>query len=115
MLTCPHTFLYFWGMTLAELYSDEIKALCQQYKVKRLYAFGSIVKGGFTSESDIDLIVDFEPLSNKEYADNYFHLKFAIEDKFNRSVDLLEEKEIKNPYFKKNIEGYKQTIYASGN
>jgi predicted nucleotidyltransferase len=100
-------------MTLSELYSDEIKALCLKYKVKRLSAFGSIVKGGFNKESDIDLIVDFEPLSNEEYTDNYFYLKFALEDKFHRSIDLLEEKEIKNPHFKKNIDAHQQTIYAS--
>jgi predicted nucleotidyltransferase len=82
---------------------------------KRLSAFGSIVKGGFTSESDIDLIVDFEPLSNKEYTDNYFNLKFAIEYKFNRSVDLLEETEISNPYFKRDIEAHRIIIYGQRN
>lgn len=99
-------------MSLAELYSDEIKALCKLYKVKRLSAFGSIVKGGFTSESDIDLIVDFEQLSDREYKRNYFNLMFALEDKFRRSVDLIEESEIRNPYFKQNVEAHKTLIYG---
>jgi uncharacterized protein len=102
----------FEGMNLAELYSEEVKALCRQYKVKRLSAFGSLVRGGFRDDSDIDLIVDFEPLSLSEYGRNYFNLKFALEDHFHRTVDLLEEQEIKNPYFKKNIDAYRQIIYA---
>lgn len=99
-------------MSLAELYTDEIKALCQKYKVRRLSVFGSLVKGGFNEKSDIDLIVDFEPLSNKEYTDNYFDLMFALEDKFHRPVDLVEETEIRNPYFIKNIEAHKKLIYG---
>jgi predicted nucleotidyltransferase len=104
--------LYFYSMNLLDLYADDIKALCLKYKVKKLSAFGSLVKGNFNEESDIDLIVDFESLSNKEYADNYFALKFALEDKFGRSVDLLEESELKNPYFKKDLDTHRQTVYG---
>lgn len=99
-------------MNLLELYADEIRELCRQYKVKKLSAFGSIIKGGFHQDSDIDLIVDFEPLSYSEYADNYFALKFALEDFFQRPVDLLEEQEIRNPYFKENINSHQQIVYA---
>jgi hypothetical protein len=99
-------------MTLSDLYADDIKALCRKYKVKKLSAFGSLVKGAFNEESDIDLIVDFEPLSNREYKENYFSLLFALEDKFGRSVDLLEESQLKNPYFKQNIESHQKLIYA---
>ena len=28
---------------------------------------------------------------------NYFELKFALQDAFNRPIDLLEEKAVKNP------------------
>ena len=47
-----------------------------------------------------------------DYADNYFDLKFSLENIFKRSVDLLEEKAIKNPYFKKVVEEKKQLIYG---
>lgn len=100
-------------MNLLEIYADEIRELCRKHKVKKLSAFGSIIKGGFRQDSDIDLIVDFEPLSYNEYADHYFALKFALEDKLGRSVDLLEGKEITNPFFKNNIASYQKTIYAA--
>lgn len=97
-------------MTLEELYSDDVKALCLRYKVKRLSVFGSLVKGGFREDSDIDLIVDFEPLSNREYKDNYFNFQFALEDKFQRPVDLIEAPQIRHPYFKRNVEAHQKLV-----
>lgn len=88
-----------------------IHALCKSHKVKSLYAFGSVVTGKFNEDSDIDMIVDFSDVDLLDYADNYFDLKFSLEDKFNRRVDLLEEKAIKNPYFKDAIEESKLLIY----
>lgn len=97
-------------MNLLDLYADEIKALCRQYRVKKLSAFGSIIKGGFHKDSDIDLIVDFEPLSDREYKNNYFNLQFALEDKFGYPVDLIEASPIRNPYFKQNTESHQKQI-----
>ncbi|MGZ8537956.1 MAG: nucleotidyltransferase family protein [Flavisolibacter sp.] len=81
--------------------------------MKTLYAFGSVLTNQFNHESDIDLIVDFELQDTDHYADNYFNLKFALEDTFKRKIDLLEEKAIKNPYFKQVIESQRQLIYRN--
>jgi len=89
-----------------------INALCKSHKVKRLYAFGSVLTDKFNDQSDIDLIVDFSDIQLLDYADNYFDFKFSLEDILKRPVDLLEEKAIKNPYFKKAIEKNKQLIYG---
>lgn len=93
-------------------YLKDIQQLCEQYKVKCLYAFGSVVAGNFHEESDYDFIVAFEPLNPEQYADNYFNLKFALEGLLKRPVDLLEEKTIKNPFFKTTVENQRQLIYA---
>ena len=100
-------------MSLIDKHTQEIQKLCLQHKVKRLYAFGSALTDQFNNASDIDLIVDFEPQDMVHYADNYFDLKFALEDTFQRKVDLLEEKAIKNPYFKQAIESQRQLIYGN--
>jgi len=89
-----------------------INALCKLHKVKSLYAFGSVLTDKFTDESDIDLIVNFSDVKLLDYADNYFDLKFSLEDTLKRPVDLLEEKAIKNPYFKKAVERDRQLIYG---
>lgn len=99
-------------MNLISQNIEFINALCKSHKVKHLYAFGSMLTDKFNEQSDIDLIVDFSDMQLLDYADNYFDFKFSLEDTLKRSVDLLEEKAIKNPYFKKAIEKNKQLIYG---
>ncbi len=91
---------------------DKIKTLCAKHKVNKLFVFGSVLKDTFTNESDIDFVVDFEKLDLSDYADNYFDLKDQLESIFNRPVDLLEEKGIRNPYLRKQIENEKHLIYG---
>jgi uncharacterized protein len=99
-------------MSIIDQYSKDIQRLCAKHKVRRLYAFGSVLTNDFKKDSDIDFIVDFEPVEVNTYADNYFDFKFALEDTLHRPIDLLEEKSIRNPYFKKEVENYRQLIYG---
>lgn len=99
-------------MNLVELNLEKINKLCESHKVSRLFVFGSVLKDNFNIDSDIDLIVDFDNVDIRLYANNYFDLKEKLEEIFNRQVDLLEEKAIKNPYLLKEIEREKQLIYG---
>lgn len=99
-------------MNNLEIYQDEINRLCETYKVKSLYAFGSVLTDKFKIQSDIDLIVDFTTMNVEDYADNYFDFKFSLQDIFKRPIDLLEEKAIKNPYFRQSVNNQKQLIYG---
>jgi predicted nucleotidyltransferase len=99
-------------MSILDQYSDGIHQLCVRHKVKSLYAFGSVLSEKFNSGSDIDLIVDFDPIDVAHYADNYFDLKFSLQDMLHRPVDLLEEKALKNPYFKQVINQNRKLVYG---
>jgi predicted nucleotidyltransferase len=99
-------------MGLIETYKDQIQRLCKNHKVKTLYSFGSVNTTRFSKESDVDLMVDFETNDPIEYTDNYFDLKFELERILNRSVDLLENKAIKNPFLRENIDKSKVLIYG---
>ena len=77
-----------------------------------MYAFGSVLTNRFSDKSDIDLIVDFKDVELLKYADNYFDFKFSLEDLLKRPIDLLEEKAIKNPYFKQSVDNQKKLIYG---
>ena len=95
-----------------ESYKIDISNLCKQYNVKSLYVFGSVLTDRFNNKSDIDMIVAFNQMPVESYADNYFDLKFTLQDVLKRPVDLLEEQAIKNPYFLQNINRTKQLIYG---
>jgi predicted nucleotidyltransferase len=99
-------------MNRLETYASDIVKLCETHKVKSLYAFGSVLTDHFNSESDIDLIVDFANMDVEDYADNYFDLKFSLQEILKRPIDLLEEKAIKNPYFKQSVNQQRQLVYG---
>jgi predicted nucleotidyltransferase len=92
---------------------EAIEKLCAQHHVKSLYAFGSALQDTLKQSSDIDMIVEFKPLDLKFYADNYYHLKFSLQEVFNRPVDLLENQAIRNPYFRNEVEKKKQPVYVA--
>jgi uncharacterized protein len=99
-------------MNFIKNHNKDILNLCKKHKVRSLYAFGSVLTDKFNNESDVDLIVDFENLDVLDYGDNYYNLKFSLENILKRKVDLLEEKAIKNPYFIKTLNKNKVLIYG---
>jgi hypothetical protein len=92
---------------------EELKKLCNLYKVKSMHVFGSVCTDKFNDKSDIDILISFDTLSVDQYTDNYFDLHYKLEDLFGRNIDLLTNKSLSNPYFIQAIEKTKQLIYAA--
>lgn len=88
--------------------------LCRKLDVKRLRIFGSAVSGGFADKSsDLDFIVDFYNDSASGIADRFLTLAEELEFMFQRRVDLLTERSVRNPIFRQSIESAGQTVYES--
>ena len=107
-----HTFV---DMNRIERHIKTIAALCQQYKVRELFVFGSILTDRFNEQSDIDFLVDFNKKEIADYFDNFFDFKYALENLLGRNVDLVEEQTVRNPYLRKNIDNTKALIYGGAN
>jgi hypothetical protein len=90
---------------------QQIQSLCKENKVKSLFAFGSVTRVDFNDDSDVDLGVDFEENDPFKYADLYFNLKSKLEIILKRQVDLLEERAIKNRFFRQHLEKTKVNIF----
>jgi hypothetical protein len=89
-------------------------AICQRLEVKRLRVFGSVVGGNFIAKSsDLDMIVDFYNDSAVGIADRFLTLAEELERLFQRRVDLLTERSVRNPIFRESIELAGQTVYES--
>jgi predicted nucleotidyltransferase len=99
-------------MNIVEQNITTVSDLCKQHKVENMYLFGSILTNNFSSESDIDLLVNFGDVNLYHYFDNYMELKGGLEQLFNRPVDLVEEKTVKNPILRRSIERNKKLIYG---
>jgi hypothetical protein len=91
---------------------DQIRAICVNHNVKSLFAFGSVVTDRFSDSSDIDLLISFNSMDYGDYADNYFNLADKFEDIFQRQVDLITDKSLKNPYFIDSVNETKTLLYG---
>ena len=93
---------------------QRIYELCREHKVKTLAVFGSILTDKFNDHSDVDLLVSFDTTEHEkwDYVTNYFELQESLENLFNRKVDLVVEKGLKNKYFIANVNRTKQLIYG---
>jgi hypothetical protein len=99
-------------MNIIDINTEVIGDLCKRHKVNKLFVFGSVLTNKFRKNSDIDFVVDFQGIDLYDYADNYFDFKDSLERLFNRNVDLLEDKAIKNPFLRQSIDSSKQLIYG---
>jgi len=88
--------------------------ICRQYRVRRLELFGSATSDRFDVErSDVDLLVEFEPLADGEHADAYFGLLESLEAILSRPIDLVMIRAVRNPYFLEAIELTRTVLYAA--
>ncbi len=99
-------------MNLLTSHLREIKQLCDDNKVSRLFAFGSVTTDQMGKESDIDFVVDIIDSDPLSYSDKYFDLKQQLEKLFKRKIDLLEQKSIRNPFLAAQIEKTKVLVYG---
>lgn len=91
---------------------EPLARVCRQFRVERLYLFGSAASGPFDSErSDLDFLVTLEEQPPGEYADNYLGLAQALEKLFGRPADLVTECSIRNPYFRETVLAARQLLY----
>ncbi len=62
----------------------------EKYDVNKIGLFGSFARDEATKDSDIDILVDM-----KSSFDNFFELKYFLEDAFKTKVDLGKEKNLR--------------------
>ena len=92
----------------------ELVDLCKNRGVRRLALFGSAAIGSFNrSSSDLDLIVEFNPMSPVQHADNYFGLMEDLQELFHVSVDLIELAPIRNPFFRQAVAETEEVLYEA--
>lgn len=99
---------------LIEQNRDALTELCRRYRVRRLDVFGSAATEGFDPVmSDLDFLVEFEDLAPDAYAAVFFGLLEGLQSLFARSVDLIADSAIRNPYFRESVERTRTQLYAA--
>jgi predicted nucleotidyltransferase len=99
---------------LLNSHREELERLCRRFQVRRLAVFGSAVRADFDPlSSDLDFIVEFEDPLTCGYADRYFELATELESLLGRRVDLLTERSVVNPIFRRQIKADEIELYAA--
>ena len=94
-------------------YLPNVIRILKEHRVKTAYLFGSVLTDRFNRESDVDILVQYEPFDNPlAFGDNIWDLRFALEDNLERDVDLVNEDVLKNPYFIQELNATKYRIYG---
>jgi uncharacterized protein len=90
---------------------EEISEFCQRWKITELALFGSILREDFRPDSDIDVLVTFAPNDGWSLFD-VMNLQRDLESIVHRPVDLIEKRDLKNPFRRSEILRTHQVIYA---
>jgi len=102
-------FLIFEPMKAVHKIKSQLKRmkpqLAAKYGVNEIGLFGSITRDDFSTDSDIDIVVDF----NRSIGIEFIDLANELEALLHRKVDLVSKKGIKPKYFK---EIQKDLIYV---
>ena len=76
---------------------ERIAAFCAKWKIREFSLFGSVLTDEFRPDSDVDVLVTFQPdapWSLYEWVDMIDELV----EIFGRKVDLVEEGALRNPF-----------------
>ena len=100
-------------MKLIDQHKAEILKVCDAYRVKELYVFGSVLSDRFSDRSDVDFAVDFGRDDFNGSFQQFMDFKETLETILNRRVDLVPIPSVRNPVFLQTLNKTKQRIYAA--
>jgi len=94
---------------------ERIAEFCRHNHIRKLSLFGSVLRDDFGPNSDVDVLVDFESGTDRDY-ELLQSMKKELERLFGRSVDLVERQRIENSenYIRrKHILSHLETVYVA--
>ena len=95
--------------------ADRLAAFCRANGIRKLSVFGSALRDDFGPESDIDLLVEFEPDRTPSLL-ALVGMEIDLSEKFGRKVDLVDREEVeasRNYIRRESILRTTETIYAA--
>ncbi|MCY4062143.1 MAG: nucleotidyltransferase family protein [Chloroflexi bacterium] len=89
---------------------EKIRAYCETQPIRRLSVFGSAARNELTPESDIDLLVEYEPDAPVGYFSMARHMR-QLSEIVGRPVDLCTRNGLKH-YIRQEVDASARLIYA---
>lgn len=93
-------------------YEEKIEEFCRRRKVLELALFGSLARGDFGPDSDVDVLVTFAPDAPWSLFD-LVEMQAELEEIFGRPAHLVEKAGLTNPYRRRAILSKLKVLYAT--
>lgn len=90
--------------------SQKIKGFCQKHHISKLSLFGSVLRDDFNPDSDVDVLVEFEPGREPGFA--FFGMQTELSEIIGRKVDLHTARFLSR-YFRKQVVEHSHLQYAA--
>jgi predicted nucleotidyltransferase len=87
---------------------QEVAAFCRRHHIRRLALFGSVLRGDLRPDSDIDVLVEFDPNHIPGLA--FFSMQQELAQILGREVDL-NTPQFLSPYFRRQIQEEAALVY----
>lgn len=91
---------------------EEIASFCRRNQIKELALFGSVLRSDVRPDSDVDVLVDFEPNAGHSLFD-FVRMQEELGHLFGRKIDLVEKSGLHNPFRRYEILRTRQVIFAA--
>lgn len=89
---------------------EALSEFCRRNNIRRLSFFGSILRDDFRADSDIDILVEFEP--GTRVGLRFFDMEMELSEMLGRKVDLNTPGFL-NPHFREKVLSEARVAYAA--
>ena len=91
---------------------DRIEAFCRKWKIREFALFGSVLRDDFRPDSDVDVLVTFDPDADHSFGD-WLDMQDELAEMFGRKVDMVRKELIENRFIRRHIMNNHQILYAA--
>jgi predicted nucleotidyltransferase len=91
-----------------EIARDKLEDFCRRHQIRKLMFFGSILRDDFRPESDIDVLVEFEPDARTGL--RFFAMQDELSEILGHKVDLNTEGFL-SKYFRQQVLAEAEVLY----
>ena len=98
-------------LRLSDIPLPAIEAFCRKHQIQRLSLFGSAVRENFGPQSDVDVLVEFQPGARVGFL-QLSRMQRELSEIFHRPVDLVPRNGLK-PAIREQILKEEVVLYAT--
>jgi predicted nucleotidyltransferase len=93
-----------------EIPREQLADFCRRRHIRWLALFGSVLRDDFRPDSDVDVLVEFEPGTRLGFA--FFDVQEELSQIFGRRVDLRTPREL-SKYFREEVLAEAEDVYVA--